>query len=93
MNHKISGVGRGARAAALNSSFGTAVDSDLFYAAWMRAACAQGKLASETPHPAPRTPHASHTPAERRRLHPSVVSRLRLAQRFSRRELKDVPHA
>ena len=33
------------------------------------------------------------TPEERRKLHPSVVSRLRLAQRFSRRELKDVPHA
>jgi hypothetical protein len=29
----------------------------------------------------------------RRGRHPAVVSRLRLAQRFGRRELKDVPHA
>jgi hypothetical protein len=73
--------------------FATAVEDDGFYAAWMRVACALAVPVAQsgaTAHPVRRT---VHTPAERRRLHPSVVSRLRLAQRFSRRELRDVPHA
>lgn len=66
-----------------------AEDSDEFYAAWMQVACARQSGGA----PAHAARHAAHTPEERRRLHPSVVSRLRLAQRFRRRELKDVPHA
>lgn len=67
-----------------------ATDSDEFYAAWMRIACT-GRTPDQVVAHAAR--HAVHTPEERKKLHPSVVSRLRLAQRFSRRELKDVPHA
>lgn len=72
---------------------GAVTDSDGFYESWMRVACAQSQSLVAHDKTPPVTRHTSHTPEERRKLHPSVVSRLRLAQRFSRRELKDVPHA
>jgi hypothetical protein len=73
-----------------SADFATVVEDDGFYAAWMRVACVAALPAAAG---ATHARHSVHTPAERRRLHPSVVSRLRLAQRFSRRELRDVPHA
>jgi hypothetical protein len=68
--------------------------------AWMRLACSEADV--EQPGSAPplrpwRLHHAPHigyrASQERRKRHPAVVSRLRAAQRFSRPERRDVPHA
>jgi hypothetical protein len=69
--------------------------------AWMRLACTDAD-AVQPPHALRplrplRTLHAPHSGYRasdaRRKRHPAVVSRLRAAQRFSRPERRDVPHA
>ena len=68
--------------------------------AWMLLACPEvaavlpGQAHPLRPLRAVHAPHSGYRASlERRKRHPAVVSRLRAAQRFSRPERRDVPHA